>query len=97
MNDQLVMIKNLLKTQNSMEIDCVFAMYSLKIIKKWRLIHDGKFLMKTMKILLNELRYNNHFYGEFQMGVQLEAILSQLVIQICKYLLNYLFNTHNLY
>jgi len=83
MNDQLVMIKNLWKIENNMEIDCEFAMYSLEIIKKWRLIHDGKFLMKTTKILLIELHCNNHFYGEFQMGVQLEAILSQLEIQIC--------------
>lgn len=95
MNDQQVMIKNLLKTENSMEIDCVFAKYNLKIIKRWLLIHDEKFLMKMMKILLNELRYNNHFYGEFQMDVLLEAILSQLVIQIYKYLyINILFNRH---
>lgn len=86
MNDQQVMIENLLKTENSMEIDCVFAMYNLEIIKKWRLIHDEKFLKKTMKILLNELRYNNHFYGEFQTDVRLEAILSQLMIQTYKYL-----------
>lgn len=86
MNGQRVMIENLLKTENSMEIDCVFAMYSLEIIEKWRLIHDEKFLKKTMKILLNELRYNNHFYGEFQMDVRLEAIPSQLVIQTYKYL-----------
>lgn len=86
MNDQRVMIENLLKTENSMEIDCVFAMYSLETIKKWRLIHDEKFLKKTMKILLNELHYNNHFYDEFQMDVRLEAILSQLVIQTYKYL-----------
>jgi len=86
MNDQRVMIENLLKTENSMGIDCVFAMYNLEIIKKWRLIHDEKFLKKMMKILLNELRYNNHFYDEFQMDVRLEAILSQLVIQTYKYL-----------
>lgn len=42
MNDQQVMIKNLLKTENNMEIDCVFAMYNLEIIEKLRLIHDEK-------------------------------------------------------
>lgn len=67
-----------------MEIDCVFAMYNLKIIRKLRLIHDEKSLKKMMKILLNEQRYNNHFCDEFQMDILLEAILVQLMIQTYK-------------
>jgi len=42
MNDQPTMTKNLLKTENNMEIDCVFAMCNLKIIGMLRLIHDEK-------------------------------------------------------
>lgn len=49
MNDQQVKIKNLLKIENNMEIDCVFAMYNLKIIKMLRLIHGEIFLKTTTK------------------------------------------------
>lgn len=49
-------------------------MYSLKTIGMLRLIHDELFLKMTTKTPLNEQRYNNHFYGEFEMDDLLEAI-----------------------
>lgn len=64
MNGQPVMIKNVLKIENSMEIGCVFAMYNLETIGMLHLTHGRKFLKKT-KTFLNEQRYNNRFCGEF--------------------------------
>lgn len=43
MNDQQVMIENLWKIENNMEIAYVFAMYNLKITGMLHQIHDEKF------------------------------------------------------